>query len=63
MYVVDVAARIADALEPFGYLTAFHWYGSPLIDGLDGGHALLAGTGLLLAVAGAALFERRDVSG
>jgi ABC-2 type transport system permease protein len=63
MYVVDVAARIADALEPVGYLTAFHWYGSPLIDGLDGGHALLAALGLALAVGGAALFERRDVSG
>jgi ABC-2 type transport system permease protein len=63
MYVIDVAARIADALEPAGYLTAFHYYGSPLIDGLDAGHALLAALGVVLALAGAALFERRDVSG
>ena len=63
MYVIDVAARIADALEPAGHLTAFHYYGSPLINGLDGGHALLAGAGVLLAVVGAALFERRDISG
>jgi beta-exotoxin I transport system permease protein len=63
MYVIDVAARIAEALEPAGYLTAFHYYGSPLIDGLDGGHALLAAVGVLLAVVGAALFDRRDVSG
>lgn len=63
MYAVDIAARMADALEPAGYATAFHWYGSPLIDGLDGGHLALAAIGLLLAVAGAALFERRDVRG
>ena len=63
MYVVDIAARISSALEPVGYATAFHWYGSPLIDGLDGGHALLAGLAVALAFAGAALFERRDVSG
>jgi ABC-2 type transport system permease protein len=63
MYVVDVAARVADALEPIGYVTAFHWYGSPLIDGLDGGHALLAGVGLVLAAGGGALLERRDIHG
>lgn len=63
MYVVDIAARMSDALEPAGYATAFHWYGSPLVDGLGGGHALLAALGVLLALAGAALFERRDVGG
>jgi beta-exotoxin I transport system permease protein len=63
MYVVDVASRVADALEPAGYATAFHYYGSPLIDGLDAGHAGLAAFGVLLALAGAALFERRDVRG
>jgi ABC-2 type transport system permease protein len=63
MYVVDIAARIEDSLDWVGYLTAFHWYGSPLIDGLDGGHAALALAGTLLAVVGAALFERRDVHG
>jgi beta-exotoxin I transport system permease protein len=63
MYVVDIAARIADGLHEVDKLTAFHWYGSPLLDGVDGGHLGLALTGTLLAVAGALLFERRDVHG
>jgi ABC-2 type transport system permease protein len=61
MYVVDIAARIADALHAIGPISAFHWYGSPLVDGLKGGHAALAAVGILLACAGAALFERRDI--
>jgi ABC-2 type transport system permease protein len=63
MYVLDVAARVADSIDPIGYVSAFHWYGSPLLDGLAGGHALLAAVGALLALAGAALFERRDIHG
>lgn len=63
MYVVDIAARIADGIHDATYLTAFHYYGAPLIDGLDGGHAALAALGGLLAFVGAALFERRDVRG
>jgi hypothetical protein len=63
MYVIDIAARIADALHDVGPVSAFHWYGSPLIDGLDGSHAALAAGGVALAVVGAALFERRDVHG
>jgi ABC-2 type transport system permease protein len=61
MYVIDIAARIADALHDVGPVSAFHWYGSPLIDGLDGSHAALAAGGVALAVVGAVLFERRDV--
>jgi ABC-2 type transport system permease protein len=63
MYVVDVAARIADALDPVRYISAFHYYGSPLIDGIGGGQAVLAAAGLLLGAAGAAMFERRDIHG
>lgn len=63
MYVVDFTSRLASALEPAGYLTAFHWYATPMIDGLDGGHAMLAALGVVLAFAGAALFERRDIRG
>jgi ABC-type transport system involved in multi-copper enzyme maturation permease subunit len=63
MYVVDIAARIADGLREVDKLTAFHWYGSPLLDGVDGGHLGLALAGTLLALAGALLFERRDVHG
>ena len=63
MYVVDIAARIADGIHDATYATVFHWYGSPLTEGLDAGHAALAAVGALLAFAGAALFERRDVRG
>jgi ABC-2 type transport system permease protein len=63
MYVIDVAARIEDSLDAVGHLSAFHWYGSPLIDGLDDGHLGLAVAGMLLAAVGALLFERRDVQG
>jgi beta-exotoxin I transport system permease protein len=63
MYVVDIASRVADALHDATYGTVFHYYGSPLVDGLDAGHIALAGIGVLLAVLGAALFERRDISG
>lgn len=63
MYVVDIASRVADALHDATYGTVFHYYGSPLVDGLDAGHAALAAIGVLLAVVGAALFERRDISG
>ena len=43
-------------------LSAFHYYGSAIEDGLD--PAACAGltiAGVLLATAGCALFERRDV--
>ena len=63
MYVVDIASRIAHGIHDATYATVFHWYGSPLVDGLDGGHAALAAAGALLALTGATLFERRDVRG
>jgi ABC-type transport system involved in multi-copper enzyme maturation permease subunit len=63
MYVVDVAARIQSSLDVVGHFSAFHYYDTPLIDGLSLGHAGLAVAGMLLAGAGALLFERRDVSG
>lgn len=63
MYVIDIASRIADGLHDATYATVFHYYGSPLVDGLDAGHAALAAVGALLALVGAALFERRDVRG
>ena len=64
MYVVDITSRIAHSLHDIGPLSAFHYYGSPLIDGLDLANcALLLGTGLVMAALGALLFERRDIHG
>lgn len=63
MYVVDLVGRLADGLEPLRYLSAFRWYGSAIQDGLDPAHiGGLVAAGVLLTVAGAALFERRDIS-
>lgn len=62
MYVVDLVGKLADAIEPARALTAFRYYGSAVQDGLDLSHvAGLTGVALLCALAGAVLFERRDV--
>jgi ABC-2 type transport system permease protein len=62
MYVVDLLGKVAEGMEPFRYVTVFKYYGSGLTDGID--PAAFAGLtlgGAVLAVAGALLFERRDV--
>lgn len=62
MYVLDIVGRLSDPLEPARRLSAFRYYGSAVRQGLDPGHmALLVAVGAMLAVAGALLFERRDV--
>ena len=62
MYIVDLVAKLSDAMQPFGVLSAFHYYGSAVQDGLHAGHMLgLTVAGVLLAAAGALLFERRDI--
>ena len=62
MYVVDLAGKLADAAEPFRWVTVFKYYGSGLTDGID----LAAFIGVTavrssLAFVGSLLFERRDV--
>ena len=62
MYVVDLVGKLADSLEPARYLTVFKYYGSGLTEGMDPvAFAGLTVSGTLLALAGAVLFERRDV--
>jgi ABC-2 type transport system permease protein len=62
MYAIDLAGRLADALEPLRWISAFRYYGAPLRDGIDvASFAGLTVAGILLAVAGAVLFDRRDV--
>jgi ABC-2 type transport system permease protein len=64
MYLLDVLGKLADALSSLRWLSAFRYYGAPLQDGLDvAGFAVLVVVGVLLAVAGAACFERRDITG
>jgi ABC-2 type transport system permease protein len=62
MYAVDLAGRLAGALEPLRWVSAFRYYGAPLRDGIEiPSFAALTVAGLLLVAAGAMLFERRDV--
>lgn len=64
MYFVEVLGNVSDTVGAVGWLSAFHHYGSAIEDGIDPlQFAGLLAAGLLLAVAGAVLFERRDVQG
>lgn len=62
MYVADLVARLVDGVADLRYVSAFHYYGSPLTEGIDvSSFVLVAGAGVVLAAAGAALFDRRDI--
>ncbi|WP_028063911.1 ABC transporter permease subunit [Solirubrobacter soli] len=62
MYVLDLVGKLASPLDPMRAVSAFKYYGSAIQNGIDPvafcGILLVA---LILAVAGAMLFERRDV--
>jgi ABC-2 type transport system permease protein len=63
MYLLDVLGKLADGLHLIRSLSAFRYYGTPLTEGLDvAGFALLVVAAALLAAAGAALYERRDIA-
>lgn len=62
MYAVDVAGKLSHHLTAIRAASIFKYYGAPMRDGID----VIAFTGLViagivLAVIGAGLFERRDV--
>jgi len=62
MYALDVAGRLAHALEPLRLASAFRYYGAPMRDGIDPASFLgLTAAGVLLLIAGAKMFERRDI--
>jgi ABC-2 type transport system permease protein len=64
MYVLDLVGKLSAPLHGVRWASAFRYYGAPLQDGLDiAGFALLVAVGVLLAAAGAACFERRDITG
>jgi ABC-2 type transport system permease protein len=62
MYVVDLLGKLAEPMEPYRFLSAFRYYGSAIQDGIDLSHwAGLTLIAVVLAAAGAVLYERRDV--
>ena len=62
MYAIDLAGRLADSLAPIRWASAFRYYGAPLRDGIDPASFIgLSVAGVLLLIAGAFLFERRDI--
>ena len=61
MYAVDLAGRLTGAPDAVRWGCAFRWYGAPLRDGLEPSCVVPMLAGLALCVAGALLFERRDV--
>jgi ABC-2 type transport system permease protein len=64
MYGIDVAARVSSSLDALKPFTVFHYYDSALVNGLDVNHFFgLLGAAVVLAIAGAILFERRDIHG
>ena len=64
MYLLDVVGKLADPVGWLRSLSAFRYYGEPLLHGLSaGGAAGLVLAGALLAAVGALAFERRDVLG
>ena len=62
MYVVDLAGKLAEAIEPLRAISAFRYYGSAIQQGFDVSHAIgLTLVAITLTAAGAVLFDRRDV--
>lgn len=62
MYVIDLVGKLAEPLEPARTISAFRYYGSAIQNGLDVSHVCgLTLIAVLLATAGALLFDRRDV--
>ena len=64
MYVIDLVGKVSEPAEPFRVLSVFKYYGSAIQDGFDAAaFAGVTAAALALAVVGALLFERRDLSG
>jgi ABC-2 type transport system permease protein len=64
MYLLDVIGKLAGSLGWLRSLSAFRYYGEPLLHGVSaGGAAGLVLAGALLAALGALQFERRDLFG
>lgn len=64
MYIVDVIGKLAPDLDFLRYGSVFRYYGMAIEDGIDPVAFLgVTGAAVLLAAAGALLFDRRDLPG
>ena len=62
MYLIDLLGKLSPDVEPLRVISAYRYYGSAIQQGFDLSHALgLAAAGVLLAIVGAVLFNRRDI--
>ncbi|MBX5468989.1 MAG: ABC transporter permease subunit [Thermoleophilaceae bacterium] len=62
MYFVEALGNLSKAIEPLKPLSAFHYYGSAIENGIEWPSFVgLCAAGVLLALAAARVFERRDV--
>jgi ABC-2 type transport system permease protein len=62
MYVVDLAGRLDPSLDGIRYASVFRYYGKAIETGIDPPSFLgVTAAAVVLAAAGAALFERRDL--
>ena len=61
MYALDMIARITER-NAFGWFSAFHYYGSPMLDGVDWAGAVgMSVAAIILAALAVILFQRRDI--
>ena len=62
MYLIDVVGKISSNYADLRWVSAFRYYGSALMDGMDWGNvAILLAVSVILLGAAIALFERRDI--
>jgi ABC-2 type transport system permease protein len=62
MYLIEVLGTLSDVIDVVRPLSAFHYYGSAIENGIDPARfAGLISAGIALAAIGAGLFERRDI--
>jgi len=62
IYVIGLVGRLADPLHGMRVISAFRYYGSAIQHGIDVSHvAVLACAAVLMAAAGAWLYERHDI--
>lgn len=62
MYLIDIIGKISTDLGDLRWLSAFRFYGSAMMDGLDWGNiAVLLAIAVLLLLGALTIFERRDI--